>query len=229
MGTKHFPAKLLAVIPFLILFNNACNSLDDNQKQIAAETGQAQVTATDDDLVTRTNQLNDELKTRQRFFQGVSGIFEGQAPWSVAGTPVKSLATRITISPTVPEYADDRERTYEELNADLVALALNVQVDEAADTGGQTGCIFNSVRPDMVSGEIRLISSSCPTSYTLWIVPQGTDASQEDPSDLSQNSGAVAQSILSGATTSAFSFQVQMDSTQAAQIVNFAVSRTDTP
>lgn len=57
MRKKHLPAKLLAGIPFLILCNNGCNSLDDNQKQTATENSQAQVQATNDDLNKRTDQL----------------------------------------------------------------------------------------------------------------------------------------------------------------------------
>jgi hypothetical protein len=201
----------------------SCNSIDDNTRQQAEITGQAQadrtIDATNRDLDAKSTAMEADLATRQRFFQGVSGTFEGVIA-KTESIP-ENLNIRFILSASVPVYRSSRVRALEEVIADLNGLHLNVEVVQWDDVGA-TGCNFTGIQPDLNSGNIRLIASDCPNSYSLWLTPPQSDVGT---ASVSSSSSAIANGLLTANESEASSMSVELDLTHGGSILKSTVNR----
>jgi hypothetical protein len=206
----------------LTVGGSGCNSLDDSQKH----TADLQIQATNQDLQTKTAAAQTELSVRQRFFQGVSGTYEGQITKAEGAS--KNISTRLIISATVPKYSSDRNRSLDEINSDLKLLSLNVQVVQwDLDTGATWGCVFMNQPPDIEQGNLGLMDTVCPVTYSIWLMPAGSNNGGAAGASVSGNSSAIAQSLISDQMTVAPALAVEMDPTKEKEIYRFTVKRVD--
>ena len=213
---------LVSLATLLMVCGSGCNSLDDSQKH----TADLQIQATNQDLQVKTAAAQTELSIRQRFFQGVSGIYEGQVTRAEGAS--RNFSTRLIISATVPRYGSDRTRSLDEINSDLKQLSLNVQVVQwDQDTGATWGCVFVNQPPDIEQGNLGLMDTICPVTYQIWLMPSGSNNSGAAGASVSGNSSAIAQSLISDQMTDVSALAVEMIPTKEKEIYRFSVKRLD--
>ena len=142
-------------LPFVAVLS-ACDGGDSRLREKATIEGEAtarrQVEAENDRLRAWGQEMEEELTMRHRFFEGVSGIYEGTV--DVPGTTPSSI--RIVLNPSIPRFPDrSRARTIEELSFELNNLNFIGQAvtwynigtgDEPREDG--FGCTYEAVRPD---------------------------------------------------------------------------------
>ena len=120
---KKLRFRELALMFPLVAFLSACDGGDSRLREKATIEGEAaarrQVEAENDRLRGWASQMEEELTRRHRFFEGVSGVYEGTI--DVPGLPPSSI--RIILNPSIPRYPDrSRARTIEELSFELSNL-----------------------------------------------------------------------------------------------------------
>lgn len=222
----------LGFVPLLILgFASGCNGVSDTEKQLADINGQAQadrqIQANNEDLKKHIDEAKSELGTRQRFYQGVAGTYEGQITKQDGNA--ENLKTRMILSPTVPEYDPDRYRTLDEVQSDLKNLALNVEVVQwDPDTGSTWGCFFTNAIPDLNSGTVRLQptqASDCPIAYKLWLMPSTANNGGASGAEVAGNSSAIASALLTQKVAEAGALAVEMDPIKDPNILHFMIKR----
>lgn len=122
----------------------------------------------------RARQMEADLERRHRFFEALTGIYEGEIRLSDGSVN----RARVSFSPSLPRYPrSDRVRTIDELSYEINNLYLNAQVvtwSKLADTEGRGselafGCVFEQVRPDLAQGRMHLVSENCKHTYTLYL------------------------------------------------------------
>ncbi|MGE4233365.1 MAG: hypothetical protein AB7F43_08560 [Bacteriovoracia bacterium] len=117
----------------------------------------------------RAAEMEEDLGKRYRFFQAVSGTFEGV----LEVLEHKKFKVSFAISLNRPIYKSSRTRTPEEIANDLANLSLNVTATVSDKEGTLTGaCTFTEIRPDIATGKIELVSKECNKSYTIVISDQ---------------------------------------------------------
>lgn len=125
---------------------------------------QAEIAEQNANLARRAEEMEADLERRQRFYQAVSGSYEGSMQ-----TERGAFNIRVSLVPTVSPVQHDRTRTLEEITSDLTTLSFNVQVLQWNPTTplSAVGCRMEGVRPDLINGLIRIASASCPNFYSL--------------------------------------------------------------
>lgn len=203
--------RILLILSLFAL--SACNGYDEAVRKQAEITGNAQadqtLKITNEDLNKKSQEMEADLQMRQHFFESVSGAYEGESVQSASTT----FKTRITLSSSVPYFRANRIRRPEEVIADLKALHLNGQIVQwDASTGATFGCIFTAVQPDLSSGNIILIASDCPNSFSLWL------------GGSSEKSSATAHALIEAPTKNE-SLAVEMSPSRSYEIIKFNVTR----
>lgn len=112
----------------------------------------------------RAAEMEEDLATRQRFFEAVRGVYEGKVQ-----TEQGEFNIRLTLIPSLPPYRNSRVRTFEEIAADLNGLHFTAQVVQwnPKNKLSAVGCRVEDVHPDLARGEIHIASEQCANVYLL--------------------------------------------------------------
>ena len=187
-----------------------CNSLDDQLKNQASITGQAQadrqVAATNEDLERKSLAMEDDLATRQRFYQGVAGTYQGV--FDLDG----SKTLQIILTPSVSPCHSHRVRSLEEVISDLNALHLNAAVKlwATADTQA-SGKVFTGIYPDLKGGKIDLFASDYPNTFTIRLADSEAESANRARALLAVDNSEVPELWVEiNATPSAQSFNAKI-------------------
>ena len=105
-----------------------------------------------------------ELSARFDFYEANSGHYEGTLTQGAT-----QYRIRISLFPSLPRYRGARLRSQQEVQTELSLLAMNAQITQwnPAVPAASVGCRVEGLRPNLVSGELNVISASCPSSYFL--------------------------------------------------------------
>lgn len=164
-----------------------CGTGDDRLKDKARiegiESAESQVEAENRNRVRLAEQMEEDLEQRHRFFDAITGSFEGEM---LTPDGVK-FGTRYTFNPSLPRYPNsDRARTVEELAYELNNLYINAHVVEWSPRRGGPdspelafGCVYEEVRPDLAKGKIVLSSKDCNATYTLYLSYDGSRGNRQ--------------------------------------------------
>jgi hypothetical protein len=184
-----------------------------------------QVEAENQNRIKRASEMEADLGTRHRFYQGVRGIYEGTFE-----TDSGTFNLRLTLIPSVPPYLSQRTRTVEEITYDLSNLHFSVQIVQwnPAHPLSAVGCRIEGVHPDLSSGEINIASENCPNVYQLKLT-DSLGAKKENGKGLVPSSGRaseqVAESLLQGKLNHAEAIVGQIQPTTTAAIYYFTAER----
>lgn len=134
--------------------------------------------------------MEEDLKRRYRFFKGVENNYNGQF---LIGKDKYQL--KMTLVPTIRIIDSDRVRTLDEVQSDINNLAFTVQTATwyIKDNFAVGGCIFERVKPDIVTGIIHLASENCPNSFVVTLTSPETKAD-----DRLNTSAILARDIING-------------------------------
>lgn len=221
---KH---ALVTLITLLAAFTvSGCDQGDERLQEKARiegeETARRQIDAENENKLMWTEAAEKELALRHRFYQAVSGIYEGVV--SGNGT---TFNIRFNISPSLPPLPEsNRTRTLEEVTAELNNLFLSVHVTEWTERGMGFGCVFEHIRPDMVNGKISLFSEECQRTFRISF----SDKSWEiDPQNLRLATPAVsrdiARSLRSGDQVILEAFSGMLQASLGASLYKFQVQK----
>jgi hypothetical protein len=208
---------------FALMLGLSTGCAQDNSKlaENAAIQGkassEAQIHNENANLARRVGEMEADLTTRQRFYQGVKGMYEGEIQ-----TEGGIYKIRMTLVPSLPPYDSSRIRTIEEVAADLNNLYLNAHVIQWNPTNNLSavGCRVGHIRPDIVSGEISIASENCPNLYTLTL----TDLSPSRPVASAQE---LASRMIRGELENVTALQGEMQPSTNAAIYHFQIHRVD--
>lgn len=192
------PSKIhLVQVALLLVAVSGCGTGDDRLREKAriegAEAAETQVNAETRSRDERVRQMEIDLERRHRFFDAITGNYEG-----IMLTPEGTdFGVRFAFSPSLPRYPrSGRPRSIEELTFDLNNLYVNAHVVEwSKPRDGDRpdmpeiafGCVYEQIRPDIKRGRIVLSSSQCKATYTLYISYRGSKGKRQ----------AVAQALAS--------------------------------
>ncbi len=214
--------KTMILFASIALLLGACAQKDQDdsrlQEKIAIE--QKQANEVDQEaLRKKAITMESDLRTRYRFYQAVANVYEGQ--FQIGSS---EFIARFTTVPSISLYKSDRIRTVEEVTQDLANLSLSAQIliwNKKSELSA-TGCIFESVRPELQSGVISLINRECPNLFSV-------SASNGNPSveggDLGTVSRGIAEKVLSGELSSIDELTVTMQPTNNAQLQKFVLKK----
>ena len=185
MINPYKQAKSLCVLllPFLCFLLSSCQGVERLEQKADIESKVVEHNRIEAEwrfLSERAENMESDLKRRQRFYEAMKGDFVGG--FDMNG---QEHSIRITMALSFPTYPAHRTRTLEEVAFDLNNLHLNamVQIWEGSPTDNKTAfsCSFERIRPDLRSGEVHLISSSCPNTYHFFIA-EGAKTSKNNNS-----------------------------------------------
>ena len=113
------------------------------------------------------------------------------------------------MSPTIHVVDTNRVRTLEEIQDDLNNLFLiaEVKISDLEGSIGAPGCVFQRVKPDIMSGIVRLIDSGCGNTYMVSVTVPGT--SEDDRLNVST---LLAREILNGTQDEAEHLYIEVSS-----------------
>lgn len=156
-------------------------------------------------LDAQAQEMEKDLARRHRFYQAVSGTFEGKAFAPESGIS-RDWRVRILISPTLEPYRTDRIRRPEEVAFDLNNLALSVHLlmwtgtksPEGDFSETATGCIFVGIRPSLESGAIHLKGPDCTFSTSIYLSEEGEFNADEQPAVIRDQSTQISAQVLDG-------------------------------
>jgi len=124
-----------------------------------------QIAKEQESVDTRAIAMERSLTKLQDFYEDNSGVYEGTM---TRGSDHFSI--RITLYPSIPRYNDSRVRTPAEIEGDLTALSYNAQIMQwIPPSKDSVGCRINGLRPDTKKGTLQIISTDCPSSYSLYL------------------------------------------------------------
>lgn len=190
---------------------------DEKIKDIAGIQGEAQANAGWEVLDARARAMEEDLKTRQRFYHALEGTYDGTLQLSQGDFKI-----RLTLSPSLPRYVPgDRVRTVEEVAADLNGLHLNVQIVQwnPRSNFGSVGCLVTNVKPDIIGGYVNVVSESCPNHYRFEI----SDATM-DRLD-ARAASSLADTITTGRLDSVPRLNGRVQPTTTANVYTFSAGR----
>lgn len=122
------------------------------------------IAAQNENLRKRVAEMETDLEQRHKFYDALLGTYDGEYPKILSDG--SKLQARVTISKTIPYLKPMRQRTPEEVAADLHNLSLIVQLN-LWDSEISTGCLFQNVKPDLTTGILNTVSDTCSRAVTL--------------------------------------------------------------
>ncbi len=140
-------------------------------------------------------EMETDLTRRQRFYQGVAGVYEG-----VIETKNGRFNIRLRLVPSLPPYQQTRVRMQEEIAQDLNELYFNAQIIQwsTGENIGAVGCRVTQVRADIDQGQIQIASPDCPSFYQIQVDEESPTGGRVSAEGQGGNSGRVSQAILEG-------------------------------
>lgn len=150
-------------IPLAII--SAC-SPDYQGDQRLSDVAKIDIRAQNENLMKRTEDMELDLSRREGFYQGVKGQFEGSFVSSIG-----ALKIRITLVPSLTPISTNRTRLPEEVTADLNQLSFHVQILQwdPSNSLSASGCRVEDVKPDLITGQIQIVSKDCTNIYLISI------------------------------------------------------------
>jgi len=139
-----------------------------DRAQIEAEANaRKQVDAENQYQTKRAEEMELDLARRQRYFDALSGTYEG----TYEGFSDKAFRIKLILTSSLPAYVPPRRiRTLDEIENDLNSLFLTAQeVVWDEDVSMSAGCFYEKIRPDIRAGRIYLASEDCKVSFNLSI------------------------------------------------------------
>ncbi|MGK5087365.1 hypothetical protein WDW86_07385 [Bdellovibrionota bacterium FG-2] len=204
--------RTLFLVVLAILTGCDASKSNDKIKEISNLQSQQQVDAENGYLTKRAAEMEADLTRRYRFYQAVTGTFEGRFQQQMSSDSSQEIDpeinVRFTVALNLPPYQSARLRTLEEITEDLNNLYLNVQVVQWSTSRPLVfGCSFEKVRPDLVSGRLDLVASNCASVYSLQVAAaSNSSAALSDSPDradsaqvAAETSAQLASDILDGA------------------------------
>lgn len=178
--TKISLAILLLNTPFF----TGCAQQDEKKFAERAEAeGRGANKADQDVLSEKAREMEADLTERQYFYGAIEGQYQGT-------TQVGDLTFNIkfTFARSVPPYFGSRVRQLSEIETDLNNLSFYVQVVQwhPDDMTSAVGCRVSQIRPNMLTGEIKISSTDCPNLYTV-LLKDLTDDSSRLPQENAKN------------------------------------------
>jgi hypothetical protein len=215
-----------------IFFLGSCQQGDERFREKAAlegeESAKKQIEAEKEYLEGRAVEMESDLARRQRFYTGVSGMYEGIMQGADAGDTFK---VRFTFAPSLPPYKSNRTRALDEIIQDLNNLHFNVQViqwtEDGIGSGIAFGCVFQNVRPDLETGQMHLAATDCPSLYSINLAEDGLVPSLGQIKGLKSNSARFAQALLNEQQELVTAIKGFRQVTKSSTIFNFAVTRIE--
>jgi len=223
---KKFAIPLFAALIAL----SGCDGnerLEEKAKIEGTAGANAELNAQNTNLMQKAKEMEDDLATRDRFYQAAQGTYEG-----VLKTDEGKFKIKITLVSSLPPYAVPRTRQLEEISSDLNNLYFNAQVVQwnTANKLSAVGCRIENVRPDILSGTIAIASENCPNFYSLKIADQGVVQDLENGMALrtdGQESVVLASSIRMGRADKVAALRGEMHPTTNATVYEFLVKKTE--
>lgn len=204
----------MAILSFVFVFAAAgCAKPQGDSRlrevsQIEAEKGQE---VTDGKAL----EMEARLARQQRFFQGVSGTFQGKMKIASSGSV---FDVKFIVTPSIPSYTGDRTRSMDEITWDLTNLTLSIEssMTKKLNSGDDfsTGCNYTDLRPKTDSGFIYVTVTNCPVTYTLSLGESETQRRQ------------MSAALLDGDIDSVDTLFVEMRSVNRGGTEVFKVKRT---
>ena len=213
----------------------SCNQLDDQLTKQADLTGKATAERTqevaNEDLKTKSLEKEVDLSSRQRFYQGVTGIFMNPKATEIKGSKTNFYRHfEFIITATVPPYFGSRIRALEEVIADLNGLKLAVEEKDWDENDvanfGTHKCTFPTVVSEYNTGVITLPASPecAEETYILELISDGIVASGPTASVSGETSRQVASQLRAGDIAEAKSLFVTL-SGKTKDLQHFTVER----
>lgn len=212
--------KSLGGIVFLVAVTSGCtrgtDALLEKAALEAAVGAQKQISAQNENLGAKAREMEADLATRQRFFQGVQGVYEGSIK-----TENGDFSVRITLIPSIPRYHVQRTRTLEEVAADISNLHFNIQIVQwnASNSMSAVGCRVEAVHPDLAEGRIAIASENCQNVYLLELADQ-----ERDPSE---SAAGIASDLLDGRRSSVLQLVGRVQPSTNAQVYSLSATRVN--
>ncbi len=156
-------AKAAAEEDFKVQLANQAKLIDQARQQGRAQS-EEQLSIENGNLSAKAQRMESDLAKRHRFYQSISGTYEGQLT-----TEQGNFNIRITLVPSLSPYAAGRTRQLEEITADINNLFLNAQIVQWSSENqlSSVGCRVTNVRPDLINGTISIASPECSNIYLL--------------------------------------------------------------
>lgn len=154
----------------LTSINCADQSIQKFQKRAQIEQ-EGSNRAENENLQRKSNAMEETLQKRYRYYMGISAEYHGQFM-----IQENHYMAKLIFTPSLHLVPTDRIRTLEEIQEDINNLYLNAQFilwDSEGQLGSQ-GCIYEKVKTNMLTGQIELFSTSCPTRMTILFSQTGS-------------------------------------------------------
>ena len=183
----------------LILGFVSCSKGDKRMKERASvegqSTSQSQIRVENENLRIKAEQMEKDLSKRHRFYQAVKGMYEGQI-----STSFGIYNIRITLSPSLAPFKQNRVRQLEEITSDLNNLAMNAQILQWDPKNEVTaiGCRVSGIRPDIEKGTLAISTESCPNLYSISITERSYTGTMSENSAMARQ---ISQQLLNGDLT----------------------------
>ncbi|HAZ14664.1 MAG: hypothetical protein A2X86_06250 [Bdellovibrionales bacterium GWA2_49_15] len=219
--------KKVACIVLGLALIAGCNSekSDEKIREVSNIQGQEAarnaIAAERDYVDSKARAAEADLEKRQRFYQALSGTYEGAILVNRSNFKI-----RLTLTPSLPRYVpSDRVRTWEEVTADLTNLYFNVQVVQwnPESSFSAVGCLVANVRPDIIKGKINIASEGCPNFYSFQISEEAASEVETNP----RLASTLAEEIADGRLESVSQVRGKMQPTSNANIYTFSASRVE--
>jgi hypothetical protein len=195
---------------------------DERIGEVSTKERQAQIDV-ENKLAT---EMENDLQTRQKFYQAVAGVYEGQAQAN-SGTVFN---IRIRLVPSIAPFSAKRVRMREEVASDLNNLYYNAQVLlwTPESKVGAVGCRATGIRANLNEGTIEIASTDCPNFYTIKINDEGLINGKVQDTSVA-NSQRIARGIMDGKITKAASIYGEIQPTSSSDALNFTAERSKNP
>jgi hypothetical protein len=180
--------------------------------------------------------MENDLKARHQYYQALAGKYEGKLS-TVSGT----FNIRITLLPSIPPYAGERERQISEVENDINNLYFYVQIVQwhPDSTASAVGCKLAGIKPNQDTGYFILASSECSNLYQFYLsVPGGeavniirdrdtSEMTMENKQTVVSRSSSISQAIKKGEIHSVDRLVGMLQPSTIAEIYSIDVKRTE--
>ncbi len=195
-------------------------------EEISKKGTQAQLETEQKFKAALSNDMETDLTRRQRFYQGVAGVYEGTIQ-----TKSGNFNMRIRLVPSLPLYKNTRIRMQEEIAEDLNKLYFNAQIIQwtPGSNLGAVGCRVSEIRADIDQGQISIASPDCPNFYQIQVNEEAPIVGHVSQDTRGERSRRVAQGILEGSVANVKFLEGVIQPTSTSEQYVFQVARVVAP
>jgi hypothetical protein len=206
---------------------NGCLQGDERLQEKAELESKAgakkQVEVENENLKTKADVMENDLAIRHRFYQAIKGTYEGDFLVNS-----QKYRLRIVLVPSLAPYAVKRVRSLDEISSDLKNLFFNVHIVQwnPENQLSAVSCRAEQIRPDLVHGEIGVVSSSCSNSYQIQLSEAEVFPDQSSAEKMAVSSG-VAREIFSGKLDKVSELRGKIQPGTSAMVYEFLAKRLE--